>query len=82
VQVADISHSMNLLMTAIESKLIPFRDDGSSNLEIISEVKSGDQEDQGKESWKEHEKEKPSLSAINPSQSLFNIEVKVEINPY
>jgi hypothetical protein len=49
-QVVDISRNMNLLMEALENKLGPFRDDGGSNLENISEGKSEDQEDSGKES--------------------------------
>jgi hypothetical protein len=77
----DISHNMNLLMVALASKLRPFRDDGGSNSEIRLEGKLGDQEDSGKESWKEYEKEKLSSSAMNPSQSLFNMEVKVDIKP-
>jgi hypothetical protein len=57
-------------------------DDGGSNSEIRSEGKLGDQEDSGKESWKESEKEQLSSSVVNPSQSLFKMEVKVDINPY
>jgi len=32
-----------------------------------NEVKSGDEEDSGKDSWEESEKEKSSLGAMNPS---------------
>jgi hypothetical protein len=43
----------------------------------------GNQKDQEeKESWKESEKEQSSSSVMNPSQSLFKMEVKVDINPY
>jgi hypothetical protein len=35
-----------------------------------------------KESRKEPKKEKPSSSAITPSQPLFKMEVKVDIKPY
>jgi hypothetical protein len=44
--------------------------------------KSGDQENLGKELWKELEKEQSRLSVINSSQSLLNMEAKVDINPY
>jgi len=81
-QIVDINHNMNLLMAALASKLESFGYYGGSNLEIESEVKSGDREDSGKESWKEFEKEKPSLSVVNPSQYLFNMEEKVDLNPY
>jgi hypothetical protein len=73
---------MNLLMVALSSKLGPFRDDGGSNLENRSEGKLEDQEDSGKESRKESEKEQPSSSVVNPSQSLFKMEAKVDIKPY
>jgi hypothetical protein len=73
---------MNILMESLASNLGPFRDDGRSNSKIKSEGKSRDREDLGNESRKEPEKEKSSLSAINPSQSLFNMEVKVDISPY
>jgi hypothetical protein len=33
-QVVDINCNMNLLMAALASKLLPFRDDGGSNSEI------------------------------------------------
>ena len=55
--VIDINHNMNLLMVALPSKLGIFGDDGGSNSDIISEGKSGDQEDLGKESQKEPKKE-------------------------
>ena len=41
-----------------------------------------DQQDSIKELWKESEKEDPISSVISPSQSVFNMEVKVDINPY
>jgi hypothetical protein len=81
-KVTDISHNMSLLMVALASNLRPFREVGGSNSEIISEGKLRDNEDPEKESRKEPKKEKPSLSVINPSQSLFKMEVKVDINPY
>jgi hypothetical protein len=39
-----------------------------------------DQEDPKKESHKEPEKEKLSSSVVNPSQSLFKMEVKMDIS--
>jgi hypothetical protein len=75
-QVIDISRNMNLLMAALASKREPFGDDGGSNSEIKSKGKSGDQEDSEKESRKESEKEQLSSSAMNPSQSLFKMEVE------
>jgi hypothetical protein len=68
VQVTDIGHNMKLLMEYPTDKVGIFRDDGGSNLEIRSEKKS--------------EKEKPISSAMNPSQSLFKMEVKLDIEPY
>jgi len=41
---------MNLLIVALSRNIILFRDDGGSNSEIKLEGKSGDWEDQGKES--------------------------------
>jgi hypothetical protein len=81
-KVIDISRNMSLLMVALARKLGPFREVGGSNSEIGSDEKSRDNEDPEKESWKEPEKEQSSSSAINPSQSLFKMEVKVDINPY
>jgi hypothetical protein len=73
---------MNLLMEDLRSNLRIFEDDGGSNSNIELEGKLGDLEDSGKESWKESEKDQSSSSAVNPSQSLCNTEVKVCINPY
>jgi hypothetical protein len=42
----------------------------------------GDNEDPEKESRKEPKKEQSSSSTINPSQSLFKMEEKVDIKPY
>jgi hypothetical protein len=81
-QVVDISRNMNLLLVALASNLRLLGDDGGSNLEIGSEGKLGDQEYLEKESQKEFEKERWSSSVMNPSQSLFNMESKVDINPY
>jgi hypothetical protein len=78
--VSDISHNMNLLMEALERKIRPFGDDGGSNSKNKSKDKSKDQEEN--ESWKESGKEHLSLSGMNPSQSLFNMEAKVDIHPY
>jgi hypothetical protein len=81
-KVTDISHNMSLLMVALARNLRPFREVGGSNSEIRSDGKLGDNEDPKKESWKEPKKEKLSSSTINPSQYLFNMEEKVDINPY
>jgi hypothetical protein len=48
---------MPLLMEAIESKFGPIREVGGSNLEIILEGKSGDNEDLERELQKEPKKE-------------------------
>jgi hypothetical protein len=69
-------------MASLASNLRPFRDDGGSNSKIRLEGKLRDWEDSRKESRKESKKEKPSSSVVNPSQSLFNMEVKVDIKPY
>jgi hypothetical protein len=81
-KVVDISCNMSLLMVALASKFRPFREVGGLNSEIRSDGKLGDNEDPEKESWKEPKKEKLSSSTINPSQYLFNMEEKVDINPY
>jgi hypothetical protein len=47
-----------------------------------SEGKSKDNEDPEKESQKELGKEQPTSSVVNPSQSLFKMEAKVDIKPY
>jgi hypothetical protein len=44
--------------------------------------KLGNSEDQEKELKNELEKDKPSSSSITPSQCLFKMEVKVDINLY
>jgi hypothetical protein len=81
-QVTDISHNMAILMAALENKFGPFREFGSSNSKVGSDEKYGDNEDPKKELKKELEKERPSSSAITSSQSLFKVEVKVDIKPY
>ena len=80
-QVTGISRNTSL-MAALARKLIPFREVGGSNLEIRSDGKLGDNEDLEKELWNELDKEQPSSSTINPSQSLFKMEAKVDIKPY
>jgi hypothetical protein len=47
---------MNLLMAALASNIRMFKDDGGSNSENRSKGKSKDQEDPGKELWKEFKK--------------------------
>jgi hypothetical protein len=69
-------------MVALARKLRFFKDDGGTNSKIGSEGKSGDHEDSRKESQKESEKQQLISSVINPSHSLFNMEVKLDINPY
>jgi hypothetical protein len=73
---------MSLLMAALASKLKLFEEVGSSNLEIGSDGKPRYNKDPEKESQKEPEKEQSSSSTINPSQSLFKMEAKVDIKPY
>jgi hypothetical protein len=73
---------MSLLMVSLERNLRPFGEARGSNFDIISEGKLVDNEDLKKELRKEPEKEKPSLIVVNPSYSLFKMEVKVNINPY
>jgi hypothetical protein len=73
---------MNLLIMALARNIGPFGDDGGCNSENRSEGKSKDDEDSGKESRNKSEKEKPSSSVVDPSQSLFKMEAKVDINPY
>jgi hypothetical protein len=80
-QVADINHNMNLLMEALVRNFRPFKDDGGFNSKNKLKGKSEDREDSGNESWKEYEKEKLSLSVVNPSQSLFKMEAKLDIKP-
>jgi hypothetical protein len=82
VQVVEISHNMNLLITALARKFRTFEDDGRFNSDIRSEGKLKDREDSEKELWKESEKEQLSSSDIKPSQYLFKMEAKVDINPY
>jgi hypothetical protein len=81
-QVTNISRNMSLLMAALASKLEPYEEAGGSNSKIGSEGKSGDNEDPEKESRKGLEKDQPSLSVVNPSQSIFKMEAKVGIKPY
>jgi hypothetical protein len=73
---------MSLLIEALESKLILFKEVGGTNLEIRLDGKPRDNEDPENESHKEPEREKPSSSSINPSQYLFKMEVKVNIKPH
>jgi hypothetical protein len=56
-QVTHICHNMSFLMVALARKFSPFGEVGDSNLEIGSDGKSRDNEDQEKESWKEPKKE-------------------------
>jgi hypothetical protein len=81
-KVVDISCNMALLMVALVNKFGPFGEVGGSNSEVGLDEKLGDSEDPEKELKKEPEKEKPSSSAITPSQPLFKMEVKVDIKPY
>jgi hypothetical protein len=82
-KVVDISCNMALLMVALANKLRPFGEVGGSNSEIRSEGKLGEiMKTQKRSRGKSPEKEKPSSSAITPSQYLFKMEVKVDIKPY
>jgi hypothetical protein len=81
-KVTDNCHNMSLLMVAPTGKFKTIREVGGSNFEIILEGKSSDNEYPKKESRKESEKEKSSSSTINPSHSLFNMEEKLDTNPY
>ena len=69
-------------MEALANKFEPFKEVGASNLEAGSDEKLRDSEDPEKELKKGPEKEQPSSSAITPSQPLFKMEEKVDINPY
>jgi hypothetical protein len=72
---------MSLLMGALASKLELFGEFEGSNSKIGSEGKLGNNEDPKKESRKNPKKDQLSFSVVNPSQSLFNMEVKVDIKP-
>ena len=69
-------------MTSLERNLRQFQEDGGSNSELKSKGKLGENEDPRNESSKDPKKEKPSSSTITPSQYLFKMEKKVDINPY
>jgi hypothetical protein len=80
--VVGIYHIMSLLMEALARNLRSLREVGGSNSEIRSYGKPMDNEDLEKESWKELKKEDLSSSTLNPSQSLFKMEEKLDIKPY
>ena len=69
---------MSILMATLESTFGHLRDFGGSYSDLGFEEKSKDKSDLEKESTKEL-----SSSSTNiPSQSLFKMEVKVDIKPY
>jgi len=80
-KVVDIFFNMSLLFVVLTSNIELFGEVGGSNLEIGSDDKTRDNEDPKKEADKEPKKENPSLNTISLSQSLFNMEEKVDINP-
>jgi hypothetical protein len=53
---SNIYYNMSLLMASLARNLIPFRELGGSNSEIISEGKLRDNEDLENESWKKPKK--------------------------
>jgi hypothetical protein len=81
-KVNDISHNMSLLMVDLARNIGPFGEVRGSNSKIRSNRKSRDNEDLKNEPWKGLRKEKSISTSIKPSYSLFNMESKVDINPY
>jgi hypothetical protein len=81
-KVTNIYRNVSLFMEDIARNLRPFKEFEGSNSEIQSDGKPGDNEDLEKELRKEPNKEKSSSNTINPSQDLFNMEEKMDINPY
>jgi hypothetical protein len=81
-QVVDIFRNMTLLVAALTNKLESFGEVGGSNSKIGSEGKPRNNKNLEKESRKEPEKDQPISSAITPSESLFKMEVKVDMKPY
>jgi hypothetical protein len=81
-KVVDISHNMALIMASLENNFIPFEEVGFSRLEVRSEEKPIDSENLEKEMKKRVRERKPSSNVITPSQIVFKMEVKVDINPY
>jgi len=81
-QVTNISHNMSLIMPDLARNIKKFREARGSNFEIRSEGKLRDNQDLEKELRKDPKKEKPGSSVVNPSQSLFNMEDKVDIYSY
>jgi hypothetical protein len=80
-QVVDVSHNMTLLVVALENKFGLLGDVGGFNSEVGLDKKSRDNEDPKKELKKELEKEQTSSNVIASSQSLFEMEAKVDIKP-
>jgi hypothetical protein len=81
-KVADISRNMSLLVAVLTRNIGLFREFGGLNLQIGLDRKWGDNKDPEKELRKKPEKDQSSCSTINPSQYLFKIEDKVDINSY
>jgi nicotinic acid phosphoribosyltransferase len=77
-----LSRNMDLLMEALVNKFEPLKEVVTSKLEDELDEKSTYSEYLQKESKQGPEKEKPSYSAITPSQPLFKMEANVDIKPY
>lgn len=69
-------------MVALTNKLDLFREYGGYNVEVWSERIYGGSEEINEEHKKEPQKESPSSSVLNHSQSLFKMDMKVDIKPY
>jgi len=79
-QFANISHNMTILIAMLEHKFGCFGELGSSNSKASLNRKFG--ENKAQESKKDPKKERPNSNAITSSQSLFKMDVKVDIKPY
>ena len=82
IEVVDISHKMSIAMATLEREFGPFGDFGGSNSNFGLEGKIEDKSDPEKEPTKEPDIELLSYGTNIPSQSLFNIEAKVDIKLY
>jgi hypothetical protein len=81
-KIVDISHNMPPLMASLENKLRSSGEVGGYNLEVGLEGKLRENDDLENDSRKYPEKEMSSSNAITPSESLFQMEEKVDIKLY
>jgi len=81
-QVLDIKCNVNLLMVILNNNLGLFIEYGCSNTEVQSKGRSRDQEEIENKPKKGPKKDQPSFSGMKHSQSLFKMEVKVDIKLY